>query len=156
MATTVTGNEWREKELKRRRVTMGSILASSFITVSLSDCAAEAGNADPTCGDRMVLPIGAKTSQAELGLTPKAGQWTVSQPALMLAGHFQFIPNYYHRAQKYSYVVEAHGLTRALLGDQGRRVDAYYLLAPLYARFTEGFDTRDLREAKALLGALRS
>ena len=28
------------------------------------------------------------------------------------------------------------------------------LLAPLYAWFTEGFDTRDLKDAKALLGEL--
>jgi predicted ATPase len=30
------------------------------------------------------------------------------------------------------------------------------LLAPVYGWFTEGFDTRDLKEAKALLGALAS
>jgi hypothetical protein len=33
--------------------------------------------------------------------------------------------------------------------------DARDLLAPLYAWFTEGFDTRDLKEAKALLEELR-
>ena len=31
---------------------------------------------------------------------------------------------------------------------------AFDLLAPIYASFTEGFDTADLREAKALLGPL--
>src|SRR5215831_11399426 len=36
VATTVKINEWREKELKRRLVTAGSILMSAFITVSLS------------------------------------------------------------------------------------------------------------------------
>ena len=40
--------------------------------------------------------------------------------------------------------------------DQGKRADAYDLLAPVYGWFTEGFDMRDLREAKALLDALRS
>jgi predicted ATPase len=34
---------------------------------------------------------------------------------------------------------------------QGKRDAARALLAPLYAWFTEGFDTRDLKEAKALL-----
>ena len=34
---------------------------------------------------------------------------------------------------------------------QGRRQDAYGLLAPVYGWFTEGFDTKDLQEAKALL-----
>jgi len=42
-----------------------------------------------------------------------------------------------------------------LLRDQGKRADARALLAPVFAWFTEGFDTRDLREAHALLGELR-
>jgi predicted ATPase len=38
--------------------------------------------------------------------------------------------------------------------DQGRRADAHDLLKPVYDWFTEGFDTADLRDAKALLDAL--
>jgi class 3 adenylate cyclase/tetratricopeptide (TPR) repeat protein len=38
---------------------------------------------------------------------------------------------------------------------QGKRQDAYGLLAPVYAWFTEGFDTKDLQEAKSLLTELR-
>jgi len=38
--------------------------------------------------------------------------------------------------------------------DQGRRTEARDLLAPVYGWFTEGFDTPDLREAKALLDEL--
>ena len=34
---------------------------------------------------------------------------------------------------------------------QGKRAEAYDLLAPVYGWFTEGFDTLDLQEAKALL-----
>jgi len=34
---------------------------------------------------------------------------------------------------------------------QGRRTEAYDLLAPVYAWFTEGFDTADLKHAKTLL-----
>jgi hypothetical protein len=34
--------------------------------------------------------------------------------------------------------------------DQGRRDEARELLAPVYGLFTEGFDTRDLKETKAL------
>ena len=37
---------------------------------------------------------------------------------------------------------------------QGRPEAAHVLLAPVYGRFTEGFDTADLREAKALLDDL--
>ena len=39
--------------------------------------------------------------------------------------------------------------------DQGRRVEARDLLAPIYAWFTEGFDTADLKEAIALIQELR-
>jgi hypothetical protein len=38
--------------------------------------------------------------------------------------------------------------------DQGKRLQAHDLLALVYGWFTEGFDTLDLREAKALLDAL--
>ena len=38
--------------------------------------------------------------------------------------------------------------------DQGKSQQARELLAPVYAWFTEGFDTRDLKEAKALLEKL--
>jgi predicted ATPase len=37
---------------------------------------------------------------------------------------------------------------------QGKRQQARDLLAPVYGWFTEGFDTRDLKEAKALLEEL--
>ena len=37
---------------------------------------------------------------------------------------------------------------------QGKRQEAYDLLAPVYGWFTEGFDTADLIEAKALLDVL--
>ena len=38
--------------------------------------------------------------------------------------------------------------------DQGKRDQARELLAPVYGWFTEGFDTRDLKEARALLDQL--
>jgi predicted ATPase len=40
--------------------------------------------------------------------------------------------------------------------DQGRPAEARNLLAPVYGWFTEGFDTQDLKEAKALLDELSS
>jgi class 3 adenylate cyclase/tetratricopeptide (TPR) repeat protein len=41
-----------------------------------------------------------------------------------------------------------------LWGDQGRRAEARDLLAPVYGWFTEGFDTADLTDAKAVLAEL--
>jgi predicted ATPase len=40
--------------------------------------------------------------------------------------------------------------------DQGNVQQARELLAPVYGWFTEGFDTRDLKEAKALLDELHA
>jgi hypothetical protein len=40
--------------------------------------------------------------------------------------------------------------------DQGKRTEAHDLLAPIYGWFTEGFNTFDLKEAKAQLDALAS
>jgi class 3 adenylate cyclase/predicted ATPase len=53
-------------------------------------------------------------------------------------------------------LLELRATTRLghLLRSHGRAVEARELLAPLYASFTEGFDTRDLVEAKALLEEL--
>jgi predicted ATPase len=47
----------------------------------------------------------------------------------------------------------ATGLSR-LFRDQGKRDVAHDLLAPVFGWFTEGFDTLDLKEAKALLKEL--
>jgi class 3 adenylate cyclase/predicted ATPase len=42
-----------------------------------------------------------------------------------------------------------------LMADQGQHEEARDLLEPIYGRFTEGFLTPDLKDAKALLGELR-
>ena len=65
--------------------------------------------------------------------------------------------------RRLSFRVAARAPTRAVRGDehgelwrdQGRRDEARDLLAPIYGWFTEGFDTLDLKEAKALLDELR-
>jgi predicted ATPase len=43
-----------------------------------------------------------------------------------------------------------------LLSQQGRRAETRDVLAPVYRLFTEGFDTPDLKEAQALLKAVRA
>ena len=54
-----------------------------------------------------------------------------------------------------SYELGATAALAKLLGDGGERHAAHALLAPVYARFTEGFSTPAVQEAKALLDALR-
>ena len=50
-------------------------------------------------------------------------------------------------------LIAATGLAR-LWQSQDKRREAHDLLAPIYNWFTEGFDTKDLTEAKALLDEL--
>ena len=58
------------------------------------------------------------------------------------------------RQQAKSYELRAAISLARLWGEQGRRTEARDLLAPVYGWFTEGFDTADLKEAKALLDQL--
>jgi predicted ATPase len=58
-----------------------------------------------------------------------------------------------HQQAKLYELRTALSLSR-LLQQQGKQVDARELLAPIYCWFTEGFDTADLQEAKALLDKL--
>jgi predicted ATPase len=56
--------------------------------------------------------------------------------------------------QAKSYELRAAMSTARLWRSQGKPQQARELLAPVYGWFTEGFDTRDLKEAKALLDEL--
>jgi predicted ATPase len=58
------------------------------------------------------------------------------------------------RQQAKSLELRAAMSLSSLWQQQGKRAAAYNLLAPIYSWFTEGFDTADLQEAKALLEAL--
>jgi len=58
------------------------------------------------------------------------------------------------RRRMKSYELRAAMNLARFWGEQGRRAEAHELLAPVYGWFTEGFDTADLKEAKALLDAL--
>src|SRR5262245_40170944 len=58
------------------------------------------------------------------------------------------------RQQARSWELRAAMSLARLWQSQDKRQEAYALLAPVYGWFTEGFDTADLQEAKALLEAL--
>ena len=55
------------------------------------------------------------------------------------------------RQQAKSWELRASVSLSRLWQSQGKRREAHELLAPVYGWFTEGFDTKDLQEAKALL-----
>ena len=58
------------------------------------------------------------------------------------------------RQQAKSWELRAAMSLAHLWQQQGQRTQAYDLLAPIYSWFTEGFDTADLQDAKALLDSL--
>jgi predicted ATPase len=60
------------------------------------------------------------------------------------------------KQQAQSWELRAAKSMARLWRDQGKRDEARELLAPIYGWFTEGFDTLDLKEAKALLDELSS
>jgi predicted ATPase len=70
-------------------------------------------------------------------------------------GHFRQALDWARRQGALSLELRAATSLARLLCDQGRPADAMALLGPIYDRFTEGFDTADLKAAKALLDALR-
>jgi predicted ATPase len=74
----------------------------------------------------------------------KAQAETCLQQALAVARHQQ---------AKSLELRAAMSLAR-LWQQQGKCAEAHALLAPVYGWFTEGFDTADLQEAKALLEGL--
>jgi predicted ATPase len=76
--------------------------------------------------------------------TPQAEAETWLQRALDAA----------RRQQAKSLELRAAMSLARLWQQQGKRAEAHALLAPIYGWFTEGFDTADLQEAKALLDAL--
>jgi predicted ATPase len=80
-------------------------------------------------------------------------QQAVPEPAQAEAC-FQHALTIARRQQAKSWELRAAMSLSRLWQRQGKRREARGLLAPIYGWFTEGFDTPDLREAKALLETL--
>ena len=70
--------------------------------------------------------------------------------------HFQRAFAVAREQQAKSWELRAAMSMSRLWRDQGKRNEARDLLAPVYDCFTEGYDTRDLKDAKALLDTLAS
>jgi predicted ATPase len=68
--------------------------------------------------------------------------------------HFERALAVARQQQAKSWELRASMSLARLWRDQGKVQQARELLAPVYGWFTEGFDTRDLKEAKALLQEL--
>jgi predicted ATPase len=83
-----------------------------------------------------------------------AGEIALMQPkpdAAKAQAYFERALAVASQQQGKSWELRAATSLARLWRDQGKRDEARDLLAPVYGWFTEGFDTRDLKEAKALL-----
>jgi predicted ATPase len=86
-----------------------------------------------------------------------AGEIVLQSPqrnAAKAEGYFESALAIARAQQAKSWELRAAMSMARLWRDQGKRDEARDLLAPVYGWFTEGFDTRDLKEAKALLDKL--
>jgi predicted ATPase len=68
--------------------------------------------------------------------------------------HLQQALTIARRQQAKAFELRAAMSLARLWQQQGKRTEAYELLSPVYGWFTEGFDTADLQDAKALLEEL--
>ena len=88
-----------------------------------------------------------------------AGEIALKSPqpdAAKAEAHFERALAVARQQQAKSWELRAATSMARLWRDQGKPQQARELLAPVYGWFTEGFDTRDLKEAKALLDELAS
>jgi predicted ATPase len=88
-----------------------------------------------------------------------AGEIALKSPdmdTVKAEAYFQRALSVARQQQAKSWELRAAMSMARLWRDQGKRDEARELFAPVYGWFTEGFDTRDLREAKALLDELSS
>ncbi len=69
--------------------------------------------------------------------------------------YFRQALDWAHRQGALSWELRAAASFARLLRDEGRLTDAMALLQPVYDRFTEGFETADLKAAKTLLDGLQ-
>ena len=102
---------------------------------------------------------GTKEGWFEAEINRMAGEIALMSPKLSPVNAEEYFERALIAARKQqakSWELRASMSMARLWRDQAKRDEARNLLAPIYGWFTEGFDTLDLKEAKALLGELAS
>jgi predicted ATPase len=129
-----------------------SYLAIAHASVGQIDdarrCIGEARSAAETAGERW----------CEAEIHRMAGEIELLSPERDVAkaqAHFERALEIARAQQARSWELRAATSLARLWRDQGKVQQARELLAPVYEWFTEGFDTRDLKEARALLEELQ-
>jgi predicted ATPase len=145
--------------LQSNRSTGGSVSISFFLSV-LGKVNAGRGELDEAwrCIDEALAAVeatGERWNEAEVHRTAGEIALMSSKPdATRAQAHFECALEVARAQQARSWELRAAMSLARLRRDQGKNVEAHDLLAPVCGWFNEGFETRDLREAKALLEEL--
>jgi predicted ATPase len=108
-------------------------------------------------GEAVMLMEKTKERLREAEVNRTAGEIALKSPkpdAAKAEAYFERALAVARQQQAKSWKLRAAMSMARLWRNQGKRDQARDLLAPAYGWFTEGFDTVDLKEAKALLEAL--
>jgi len=100
-----------------------------------------------------------KEKWCEADIHRTAGEIALMLPepdAAKAEAHFERAIAIAREQQAKSWELRAATSLARLWQSQGRRSEAHDRLAPIYGWFTEGFDTLDLKEAKALLDEIQA
>jgi predicted ATPase len=141
---------------------MGSTCFVPEFLVHLANAHAQLGQIDDAwrcIGEATTTMEVSKEIWCEAELHRIAGEVALVSPLRDVAkaeGYFERALAVARQQQAKSWELRASMSLARLWRSQGKPQQARELLAPVYGWFTEGFDTRDLKEAKALLEELAS
>ena len=142
--------------------TTGATIWMPFHLPHLARAHAELGQFEEAwrcIGEAMTAVETTKEKWCEADIHRTAGEIALMSPepdAAKAEAHFERAIAIAREQQAKSWELRAATSLARLWRDQGRRSEAHDRLAPIYGWFTEGFDTLDLKEAKALLDELHA
>jgi predicted ATPase len=108
-------------------------------------------------GEAITMMEKTKERWCEAEIHRIAGEISLQEPradAAKAEAYFECTLTVARRQQAKSWELRAATSLSRLWRDQGKRDAARGLLTPVYSWFTEGFDTLDLKQARALLDEL--
>jgi predicted ATPase len=142
------------------RRTMGTTLWMPFYLPHLARAHAELGQFEAAwrcIGEAMTAAETTKETCCEAEIHRTAGEIALMSPepdAAKAQAHFEQAIAIARAQKAKCWELRAAMSLARLWRNHGKRQQARDLLAPVYGWFTEGFDTADLKEAKALLDEL--
>jgi class 3 adenylate cyclase/predicted ATPase len=164
--SAMTGDAWDAIETLTTAVVAYRSTAATiympFVSLHLARAHAELGQFTDAWQHIDEAIAGAETSQekwAEPEIHRTAGEIALMHSEAEEAkaeAHFERALMVARGQRAKSWELRAATSLARLWRDQGKRTEAYELLASIYEWFTEGFDTPDLKEAEVLLGELAS